>query len=75
MKLFYLQRKVDVSGTSGTGRVAEGVEFSDGSCVLRWLTHFKSTAIYSSIAELDAIHGHSGATEVVFQDELAPKGD
>ena len=38
MRLFKLQRKVDCSGVSGTGVVAEGVEFDDGQVALRWLT-------------------------------------
>ena len=36
MRVFALIRDVDVSGVSGTGVVAEGVQFSDGTCVLRW---------------------------------------
>jgi hypothetical protein len=66
MRLFELHRVEDESGVSGTGRVAQGCQFDDGVCVLRWLTAFRSTAIYSSIAELDAIHGHAGKTKVVW---------
>lgn len=66
MKHFWLQRKEDISGTSGTGLVAEGVVFSNGWCALHWLTKYTSVAYYQSIAELEAIHGHNGATEVVW---------
>mgnify|MGYP006319141211 CR=1 FL=1 len=59
---FCLVRKADVSGTSGTGHVADGVQFPDGTCVLRWRTARSSTAVYSSHADLMAIHGHDGAT-------------
>jgi hypothetical protein len=37
MRLFSLVRDEDVSGISGTGPIAEGVEFTDGSVALRWL--------------------------------------
>ena len=66
MKLFWLKRTEDVSGTSGTGLVAEGVVFSNGWCTLHWLTKFTSVAFYPSIAELEAIHGHNGATKIVW---------
>lgn len=63
---FYLERDEDESGVSGTGVVAEGVVFSDGTAVLRWRTKpYASTAIYGSLAELEHIHGHGGKTRVV----------
>lgn len=62
MRLFYLLRLEDETGISGVGRVAEGVCFSDGVCVLRWLTMNGSTAVYDSAADLEAIHGHGGKT-------------
>lgn len=67
MRFFWLQRTTDVSGTSGTGRVAEGVIFSNGWCALHWLTKYTSVAYYQSVAELEAIHGHNGATVVVYE--------
>lgn len=69
MRTFKTVRTRDVSGVSGTGVVAEGVQFTDGTCVLRWLTDTSSTAIYNSIDELVAIHGHEGATTVQWDDE------
>jgi hypothetical protein len=45
VRLFTLDRKEDVSGTSGIGIVAEGIEFSNGKCALAWLTKFQSVAI------------------------------
>ncbi len=41
MKKFWLKRIEDVSQVSGTGIVAEGIIFSDGVAVLRWLTAFE----------------------------------
>jgi hypothetical protein len=70
MKTFDLVRTEDVSGVSGIGTVAQGVEFDDGSCVLRWLTEFKSTAFYNSVRDLLHIHEHGGRTKVVFHEEI-----
>lgn len=69
MRPFHLLRTVDVSGVSGTGVVAEGVQFSDGRVVLRWLTDVPSTAIYDSIDAIRHIHGHDGMTKVVWDQE------
>jgi hypothetical protein len=64
MRLFVLERVEDVSGTSGCGVVAEGVEFTTGRCVLHWLTQLDSVAIYDNVRVLEAIHGHGGKTRV-----------
>ena len=69
LRRFYLERDVDETGVSGTGRVAEGVLFSDGTAALRWVSEFTSTAVYASLRDLDAIHGHNGSTRIQFIDE------
>ncbi len=69
MRRFDLVRVEDASGVSGTGNVAEGVEFTDGTAAMRWRTATASTAIYGSIQQLVDIHGHEGRTKVVFIDE------
>jgi hypothetical protein len=66
VKTFQLERDVDVSGVSGTGIVAEGVEFSDGTVAIRWLTQTASVVIYSSFSDAVTIHSHDGATRFVF---------
>jgi hypothetical protein len=68
IRRFVLNRREDLSGTSGVGIVAEGVRFSDGTAVLRWVVELKSTAVYGSVDDLIAIHGHDGATQVVWAD-------
>lgn len=65
-RLFTLQRTEDVSGTSGLGIVAEGVEFSDGTCVLHWLSQLHSIEICANLHVVESIHGHEGRTKVVF---------
>lgn len=65
MKLFQLVRDEDESGISGTGIVAQGVIFTDGTVAMRWLTDVASTGIYGSIDHVRVIHGHQGKTRIV----------
>ena len=69
-RLFVLSRTVDVSGVSGTGIVAEGIEFSDGCVALRWLGGNPTSVVFhdNGIASVEAIHGHSGNTRIVWGD-------
>jgi hypothetical protein len=66
MKTFVLQRDKDISGVSGTGIVAEGVQFKNGKCVMCWLGEVSSIVIYDNIELVQKIHGHDGATKVVW---------
>ena len=56
--------------TAATTRVAEGVVFSDGTCVLRWLTRTGSVAVYLNGADMEKVHGHDGKTRVVWDDDF-----
>lgn len=64
---FRLERDVDVSGVSGAGVVADGVVFSDGVTVVRWRGARRSTVVWDSLDDVEAIHGHGGATRVVWE--------
>ncbi len=66
MKTFYLDRKVDPTGVSGTGRVAEGVVFANGWVALAWLSQQPSVTVFASIDEVEIVHGHGGSTDIVF---------
>jgi hypothetical protein len=66
----HLQRHQDVNNTSGTGRVWEGVVFSNGWIAGKWNSEFPSYGWYPSLEHLEAIHGHSGSTELVFDEEV-----
>lgn len=70
MRTFILYRVTDVSGISGTGVVAEGVQFSDGVCAMRWMTDTATTTVFASVQDVESIHGHDGATKIIFEDEL-----
>lgn len=66
VKTFFLNRKVDLTGVSGTGRVAEGVVFSNGWVALSWLSQQPSVTVFASIEEVEIVHGHGGSTDIVF---------
>lgn len=69
MRRFHLVRDHDVSGVSGCGHVAEGVEFSDGTVAIRWGGENRSTVVWESFEAAVAVHGHGGATRFCFEDE------
>jgi hypothetical protein len=65
---FGLRRYSDVSGVSGTGIVADGVLFEDGSVALRWRGKAPATAVWASIELMLVAHGHEGATVIEWYD-------
>lgn len=47
----------------------EGVQFTDGSVALRWMTAVRSTSIWASMDDAMAIHGHPEyQSELVWHD-------
>lgn len=69
MRRFVLNRLVDETGISGTGMIAEGVQFSSGEVALKWMTEYWSCVFYLSMAAVDRIHGHGGKTQIEWLDE------
>ena len=65
---FHLDRDLDISGVSGTGVVARGVLWADGTTVLHWLGEHPTTTQGPSMAGVESIHGHNGTTKVVWLD-------
>lgn len=65
---FYLQRNTDVTGVSGTGRVADGVLWPDGSADVRWLGERPSAVHWDRFDDAVAVHGHGGSTVIVWLD-------
>lgn len=65
---FVLQREHDVSGVSGTGPVAFGVAFPDGTVAIRWRGQHASTVVWATLADAVAVHGHGGATRIEWID-------
>lgn len=71
MRCFELQRDTDVSGISGTGTVAQGVQFDDGTVALRWRPADgvdPTTVLHPSVDNVVALHGHGGRTRLVWVD-------
>jgi hypothetical protein len=68
---FVLVRYYDPSQVSGTGVVAEGTEWTDGSASVRWRGSDPTVAYWpGGVEAIERIHGHGGSTEVLFPDEL-----
>jgi hypothetical protein len=63
---FVLVRDKDVTGRSGTGVVAEGVVFTDGFAILKWLREPYALGIYETVEALISVHGHEGNTHIEF---------
>jgi hypothetical protein len=71
LRTFILIRNEDETGVSGIGAVAEGVEFSDRTVALRWVSGaHKSTVVWESIESVEAVHGHGGNTRVYFVEKV-----
>ncbi len=68
-RAFVLERSEDVSGVSGIGIVAWGVEFPDGVVALRWKGDWPTSVVFHDrgIASVDKIHGHDGRTRIVWE--------
>lgn len=72
-RVFVLDRHRDTSGMSSTGVVAEGVDWRDASVASRWPGDNPTTVAFETgIVGVVAVHGHGGATEVRFLDEMRP---
>jgi len=65
MKNGYLDRHEDVSGNSGTGKVAELAISSDGRVALFWPEPIPAVAIFPNLEAMIKAHGHNGKTSVV----------
>lgn len=72
MRRFHLRRFEDVSGLSGTGIVAEGVEFANGEVCMCWLGTYRIVENAPNIHTIEAIHGHGGKTVVEWEDPDGP---
>lgn len=67
-KRFYLKRDTDLTGVSGVGKVADGVQFQDGTCVIHWRSAFASTGVYPDLETVEKVHLHGGSTKLIWHD-------
>jgi hypothetical protein len=69
---FVLYRHHDGTGVSGTGGVATGIVWPDGSAAMRWRADDRdeprSTSVWFSVADLLRVHGHAGDSEIIYLD-------
>jgi hypothetical protein len=68
---FIIHRREDVSGVSGTGFIAEGVQFHDGQVAVSW---FGKHHILEVVKDLDTwleVHGHNGRTTIKWLDQTS----
>jgi|ERR1035437_6083808 hypothetical protein len=59
IRTFEMYRTEDETGISGSGKVLEGTIFSDGECIIRWISAISpghSTAIFDSFGSFLSIH-------------------
>jgi hypothetical protein len=71
VRRFTLERDIDVTGVSGTGTVAEGVEFTDGVVTLHWVGTWPSSVVHyeRGMESVVHVHGHDGRTRIRYLDE------
>ncbi|MFD4394681.1 hypothetical protein [Kitasatospora sp. NPDC058478] len=74
-RLFTLQRDTDITGISGTGTIAHGVQWPDGAVTIRWTGDRPSTVQWTGIDDVIAINGHGGHTRVIWDDAPGATGD
>ena len=83
-KVFYLVRIEDETGVSGTGIVAEGVRWTDGSCSLRFVSRTPGFINFEGVPEdaeiqragerhVRTVHGHRGKTKLVWAEDEEEK--
>ncbi|QBI53462.1 hypothetical protein [Streptomonospora litoralis] len=66
---FALQRDHDVTGVSGTGIVADGICWPDGTAAVRWRGDRPSTVHWDhGMDSVETIHGHGGHTRIRWLD-------
>jgi hypothetical protein len=78
MRKFSLIRTEDYSGVSGTGHVAEGVMYDDGTCAVSWTVParlcdgskkvIKTTTFFECWQDVVLLHGHDGRTFLMWND-------
>ncbi len=77
-RMFRLMRDQDPTGVAGTGHVASGVHWPDGSVTLKWHTPAgaadpANVSHYASVTKMVGIHGHGGRTRMEYvKNEPAP---
>ena len=75
VRVGHLMRHEDVHGVSGTGKVADVFEATNGKCIVVWISPHSSTNIYDNVKHVESTHSHGGKSMVVWEWESAPDAD
>ena len=75
VRVGHIMRHEDVHGVSGTGKVADVFEATNGKCILVWISSHASVNVYDHIKDLETTHSHGGKTLVVWDYESPPDPD
>jgi hypothetical protein len=75
VRVGHIMRHEDVHGVSGTGIVADVVEFTNGKCVIAWRSAHSSTNVYDHIKDVETTHSHGGKSLVIWDWESPPDPD
>lgn len=67
VRRFVLVRHIDVTGISGTGKIAVGTEWPDKTCTMFWLGT-KTHGFYHDMNQIQEIHCYGGNAHVEFAD-------
>ncbi len=68
MKYYHLNRLIDETGNSGTGRIAEVIVGGPGTAIVIWseesnALHVSSIVVYpGGLSDVEKVHGHGGKT-------------
>lgn len=73
MRRFLLERLIDETGASGTGIVAEGVVWSDGTATLKWRGDYGTEVSHrmglASVIRLHVDAHGPGANQIIWLDD------
>jgi hypothetical protein len=75
VRVGHIMRHEDVHGVSGTGKVADVFEATNGKCMVVWISAHASVNVYDHIKDVETTHSHGGKTLVVWDYESPPDPD
>lgn len=68
IKRFRLYRNEDKIGISGTGLIADGVQFANGKVCVHWFGETQSIVVWDNIKDMEKVNCHNGSTRIIFLD-------
>jgi len=75
VRVGHIMRHKDVHGVSGTGKVADVFEATNGKCMVVWISAHASVNVYDHIKDVETTHSHGGKTLVKWDYESPPEPD